>query len=100
MKKPALKKIVTGLVAGLGLAASLTLQAAEPFKVGFVYVGPIGDHGWSYQHDQGRLAVEKHFGDKVETTYVENVPEGADAERVIRNLAKTGVKTGLCPPRV
>lgn len=90
MKKPALKKIVTGLVAGLGLAASLTLQAAEPFKVGFVYVGPIGDHGWSYQHDQGRLAVEKHFGDKVETTYVENVPEGADAERVIRNLAKTG----------
>lgn len=65
---------------------------AAPLKVGFVYVGPIGDHGWTYQHDQGRLAVEKHFGDKVETTYVENVPEGADAERVIRNLAKSGHK--------
>ncbi len=64
--------------------------AEEPFKVGFVYVGPIGDHGWSYQHDQSRLALEKHFGDKVKTTYVENVPEGADAERVIRNLAKSG----------
>ena len=59
-------------------------------KVGFVYVGPIGDHGWSYQHDQGRLALEKHFGGKVQTTYVENVPEGADAERVIRKLASTG----------
>ena len=47
-------------------------------KVGFVYVGPIGDHGWSYQHDLGRLAVEEHFGDKVDTTYVENVSEGAD----------------------
>nr|WP_246841037.1 BMP family ABC transporter substrate-binding protein [Hahella sp. CCB-MM4] len=77
-----------------GLAVSLfsagTMAADEPFKVGFVYVGPIGDHGWSYQHDQGRLAVEKYFGDKVKTTYVENVPEGADAERVIRNLAKSG----------
>ena len=59
-------------------------------KVGFVYVGPIGDHGWSYQHDQGRLALEKHFAGKVKTTYVENVPEGADAERVIRKLASTG----------
>ena len=64
--------------------------AEDPLKVAFVYVGPIGDHGWTYQHDQGRLAVEKHFGDKVETSYVENVPEGADAERVIRNLAKAG----------
>jgi simple sugar transport system substrate-binding protein len=58
--------------------------------VGFVYVGPIGDHGWSYQHDQGRLALEKHFGDRVETTYVENVSEGADAERTIRRLAQAG----------
>ena len=90
MKKPVLKKILTGLIAGLGLAVTLSAQAAEPFKVGFVYVGPVGDHGWSYQHDQGRKAVEAHFGDKVETTYVENVPEGADAERVIRNLAKAG----------
>jgi len=49
---------------------------ANDTKVGFVYVGPIGDHGWSYQHDQSRLAVEKELG--VETTYVESVPEGAD----------------------
>ena len=59
-------------------------------KIGFVYVGPIGDHGWSYQHDLGRKAVEAHFGDQVETTYVENVAEGADAERTIRMLAQAG----------
>jgi simple sugar transport system substrate-binding protein len=64
-------------------------QAADPLKVGFVYVGPIGDHGWSYQHDQGRLAIEKQFGDKVKTTYVENVSEGPDAERVIQQLAQS-----------
>ena len=64
--------------------------AAEKLKVGFVYVGPIGDHGWTYQHDQGRLALEKSLGSKVETTYVESVPEGADAERVIRELATSG----------
>ena len=82
-------------VAGLGLGMAvgvLSANAAEKLKIGFVYVGPIGDHGWSYQHDQGRLAVEKHFGDKVETTYVESVPEGADAERVIRRLAQKGHK--------
>jgi basic membrane protein A and related proteins len=61
-----------------------------PLKVGFVYVGPIGDYGWSYQHEQGRKAVEKAFGDKVQTSFVENVPEGADAERVIAQLAETG----------
>lgn len=78
----------------LALAAAMSLSssvlAEDPMKVGFVYVGPIGDHGWSYQHDQGRLAVEEHFGDKVETTYVENVSEGADAERTIRRLAQAG----------
>ena len=65
-------------------------QAADPFKVGFVYVGPIGDHGWTYRHDEGRKAVEAAFGDKVKTTYVENVSEGPDAERVIRQLASSG----------
>jgi len=82
-------------VAGLGLGLALgatSASAAEKLKVGFVYVGPVGDHGWSYQHDQGRLAVEKHFGDKVETTFVESVPEGADAERVISRLAQKGHK--------
>lgn len=65
-------------------------RAADLLKVGFVYVGPIGDHGWTYQHDQGRLAVEKAYGDRVETTYVENVSEGADAERVVNQLAAGG----------
>ncbi|MGP9822381.1 BMP family ABC transporter substrate-binding protein [Salinarimonas sp. NSM] len=72
------------------LALPTVTMADDPMKVGFVYVGPIGDHGWSYQHDQGRLSVESHFGDKVSTTYVENVNEGADAERTIRRLAQTG----------
>jgi simple sugar transport system substrate-binding protein len=64
--------------------------ADDPMKVGFVYVGPVGDHGWTYEHDQGRLAVEKAFGDKVKTTYVENVSEGPDATRVIQQLARSG----------
>ncbi len=64
--------------------------ADDPFKVGFVYIGPVGDHGWTYQHNEGRLAVEEAFGDKVQTTFVEFVPEGQDAERVIRQLAADG----------
>lgn len=76
--------------AALGLAVTLSAASAEPTKVGFVYVGPIGDHGWTYRHDKGRLAIEEAFGDKVKTSYVESVPEGADAERVIRQLASTG----------
>ena len=65
-------------------------HAADPVKVGFVYVGPISDHGWSYRHDIGRQAIETEFTDQVETTFVESVPEGADAERVIRKLASSG----------
>ena len=57
------------------------VYAAEKLKVGFIYVGPVGDLGWSYQHDVGRKAMEKALGGKVETTFLENVPEGADAER-------------------
>ncbi|MGQ9369723.1 BMP family ABC transporter substrate-binding protein [Azospirillum sp. ST 5-10] len=72
-----------------GVAAA---QEKEKLKVGFVYVGPVSDHGYSYQHDIGRRAVEKALGDKVTTTFVENVPEGADAERVIDQLASTGHK--------
>ncbi len=89
---------MTRMISALTVAGALILgqismsNAADPLKIGFVYVGPIGDHGWTYQHDQGRLAVEKHFGDKVKTTYVENVSEGADAERVIRHLATSGHK--------
>src|SRR5580692_2204170 len=66
--------------------------AAEKLKVGFIYVGPVGDLGWSYQHDLGRKAMEKALGDKVESTFLENVPEGADAERSIEQLARTGHK--------
>ena len=77
------------LVAGAMLLSALTMAHAEPVKVGFVYVGPIGDHGWTYRHDIGRQQVEEAFGDKVKTTYVESVKYGPDAERTIRMLAKT-----------
>ncbi len=83
-----LKKTLLSLILAAGVAVAG--NAAAVTKVAFVYVGPIGDHGYSYQHDQGRLAVEKEFGDKVKTSYVESVPEGADAERVIRQLAASG----------
>ena len=86
------KRTVLTILAGLLIAglASMTSVSAQPvIKVGFVYVGPIGDHGWTYRHDQGRLAIEKEFGDKVATTYVESVKEGPDAERVIRQLASS-----------
>jgi len=73
------------------VAATVAMQArAEPLKVGFVYVGPVGDHGWTYRHDIGRKAVEAALGDKVETTFVESVKEGSDAERVIREMAAAG----------
>ncbi len=78
------------LALAAAFALSTQVMANDPLKVGFVYVGPIGDHGWSYQHDQGRLELEKHFEGKVQTTYVENVNEGADAERTIRRLAQAG----------
>ncbi|MEB0135610.1 BMP family ABC transporter substrate-binding protein [Actimicrobium sp. CCC2.4] len=61
-----------------------------PLKIGFVYVGPVGDAGWTYAHDLGRKAIEEKFGDKVKTTFVENVAEGADSERVFRDLAAQG----------
>ncbi len=68
-------------------------QKAEPLKVAFVYIGPVGDAGWTFAHDTGRKAVEEKFGDKVKTTFVENVPESAaDAERVFRDLASQGNK--------
>ncbi|RBW58852.1 BMP family ABC transporter substrate-binding protein [Ruegeria sp. A3M17] len=72
----------------LGLATGAVAQ--DKTKVGFVYVGPVGDGGWTYEHDKGRLAVEKEFGDKVETVFVESVPEGPDAERVMTQMALEG----------
>ncbi|WP_180131758.1 BMP family ABC transporter substrate-binding protein [Rhodoferax sp. BLA1] len=64
----------------------------EPLKIGFAYVGPVGDGGWTFAHDNGRKALEAEFGDKIVTSFVENVPESADAERVIRDMAGQGNK--------
>ena len=80
------------LGAALSLGVAAGAAAEEPLKVGFVYVGPVGDAGWTYAHDQGRLMLEKELAGKVKTTFVENVPEGADAERVIRQLVTDGNK--------
>ena len=83
--------IALAAAAAVALAApGAAAQDDDPLKVGFIYVGPIGDYGWSYQHDQGRLAVEAHFGDAVETTYLESVPEGPDTERALRQMAQSG----------
>ncbi len=81
-------KLFIGAVFSLGLAAAAVAQ--EKTKVGFIYVGPIGDLGWTYEHHQGLLAVEEAFGDKVETVYQESVPEGADAERALTQMALGG----------
>jgi basic membrane protein A and related proteins len=87
-KTTLLKTLTASMSAAALLIGAVNAQAAT--KVGFVYVGPVGDHGWSYQHDQGRLELVKEMGSDVETTFVESVPEGADAERVIRKLAGSG----------
>ena len=85
-------RVLTCLIA-FTLPLTLSLgAAAEPLKVGFVYVGPIGAFGWTYEHDIGRRAVEEALGDKVETSYAESVPEGADAERVMTQMALSGHK--------
>ena len=77
------------LLAGAMFLASITASlAADPVKVGFIYVGPIGDHGWTYRHDIGRQQVEEAFGDKVETSYIESVQYGPEAENVIRQIAE------------
>ncbi len=83
-----LKTLLTSAVVALGLAT--TGFAQDKTKVGFVYVGPVGDGGWTFTHDQGRKAVEAEFGDAVETVFVENVAEGPDAERVLTQMALDG----------
>ena len=95
MKKQSLSLIM--IVAILVIAAGffITNQNTEKSsddgtKVGFIYIGPPGDHGWTYMHDQGRQYMENKLGDKVSSTYIENVPENADAVRSIRKLAETG----------
>lgn len=86
-------KFMKTIMAGAALAVGLggAAFAADPTKVGFVYIGPPGDFGWTYEHDQARQAIEAELGDAVETSFVENVPEGPDAERVMTQMALSGV---------
>jgi len=90
MKLTSLTSLLGAAVVAGTMLVSGAASAQE--KIGFVYVGPIGDHGWSYRHDKGRQAVAKALGDKVKTTFVESVKEGPDAERVIRKMAADGYK--------
>ncbi len=88
-----MRKSLLALATGLLLAGSVSAaNAADKLKVGFIYLGPVGDLGWTYQHDLGRQALVKELGDKIETTYLENVPEGPDAERSIEQLVRAGNK--------
>jgi simple sugar transport system substrate-binding protein len=90
-RRTALATIVAGALAtAVALPAAAQPKAGEPLKIGYVYVSPIGDAGWTFQHDTGRKEMEKVLGGKVTTKYIESVPEGADAERVIRELAQSG----------
>jgi simple sugar transport system substrate-binding protein len=86
-----MQKRILGAALALALSAGGAAAQQQKLKIGFIYVGPVGDHGWSYQHDVGRKAIEKEFGDKVETTFVESVSE-ADAERPIEQLVRSGHK--------
>jgi simple sugar transport system substrate-binding protein len=86
----ALAIFALSLVGSALFGSTMAHAADEPVKVAFVYVDPVGDTGWSYQHDLGRRALEKALGPKVKTTFVESVPATADAERVIRQLAVAG----------
>lgn len=85
-----IKTILTGAALALGLTTAAF--AEEKTKVGFIYIGPTGDFGWTYQHDEGRKAIDAALGDRVETSFVESVPEGSDAERVMTQMALSGVK--------
>lgn len=87
-----MKTIWTGIAAAAAMVAfsATTVQAAAVTKACWVYVGSVGDFGWTYEHDQGRKEVEKHFGKEVETAYVENIAEGPDAERAITRFARSG----------
>ena len=87
------KFMLTVAAAALVVAStSFAASAADKIKIGFIYLGPVGDFGWTYQHEVGRQAVLKELGDKIETTFLENVNEGPDSERSIEQLARTGHK--------
>ena len=84
-------KLLKTLAVVLSVMFFSVAHAEDKLKIGFIYVGPTGDHGWTYRHDIGRQDVEKHFGDKVVTKYIESVPEGPDAARVMRSMANDGM---------
>jgi basic membrane protein A and related proteins len=90
MRRRTFTKLLGATAATAALGRFGLARADEPFKAGFVYVGPVADFGWSHQHDLGRQAAQKALGDKLKTTYVESVKEGPDSERVIRELATGG----------
>jgi basic membrane protein A and related proteins len=87
------KIIIAAAALGLAFGAALSgANAQEKLKIGFIYVGPIGDMGWSYQHEIGRRAIEEAYKGRIDTSYLENVNEGPDAERSIEQLVRTGHK--------
>ena len=103
IRSAALSAIALAALAGCGkkeeaapaapaAAPAAVAPAADKLKIGFMYVSPIGDGGWTFQHELGRKAIQEQFGDKIETTFVESVPESADAERIMRDLAGQGNK--------
>lgn len=83
-------KRVSSLLAAAALSLGLASGASAELKIGFIYVGPVEDLGWTFRHDEGRKAIEQHFGNKVSTTFIENVPEGPAAVDAITDLAETG----------
>src|SRR5450755_4402658 len=85
--------VAAAAIAAVAVASSIPVaKGADKLKVGFIYLGPVGDFGWTYQHEVGRQGLVKDLGDKIETTYLENVSEGPDAERSIEQLARSGHK--------
>lgn len=86
------KTLMTNFLLASSMVVAGSVSAEEPLKIGFVHVSPVGDAGWTYQHDLGRKAIEEKFGDKIQVKYIESVPEGAEAERVVRDLASSGNK--------
>jgi len=95
LKVAAMTTIAAAALVGCGKkeeAKPAAAPKAEPLKVAFAYVGPVGDGGWTFAHDNARKELEKQYGDKIVTTFVEKVPESADAERVFRDLASQGNK--------
>jgi simple sugar transport system substrate-binding protein len=94
----ALSAVAAAVLVGCGKKEEPKVEAPaaaakpEALKIAFAYIGPVGDGGWTFAHDNARKALEKEFGDKIQTSFVENVPESADAERVIRDLAGQGNK--------